>query len=98
MDDTETGTATLDRFEEAERETLAVFVVEGDDGELSQLTLPATAVPERGRSVDAVFSLTRTDERFELAYRAEETTTRAESAQARFDRLAQRPPTADDDS
>jgi alkaline phosphatase D len=71
--------------------------VERDGEPVGQVDLPVEAVPTAGRSVDSVFSLVRTDERFELTYRADETTARAESAQTRFDRLAQRPP-ADDEN
>lgn len=92
-----TYTATLDRFEDAPDGRLAVLVVERDGEPVGQVDLPVEAVPTAGRSVDSVFSLVRTDERFELTYRADETTARAESAQTRFDRLAQRPP-ADDEN
>jgi hypothetical protein len=92
MLDGDTYTATLDRFEDAPDGELAVLVVEHDGEAVGQLDLPVETIPTDGRSVDSVFSVVRTDGRFELTYRADETTERAESAQARFDRLARRPP------
>jgi hypothetical protein len=97
MFDAGTYTATLDRFEDAPDGELAVLVVERDGEPVGQLDFPVAAIPTDGRSVDAVFSVDWTDERFELVYRPEETTRRRESAQARFDRLAQRPPAAGSD-
>jgi hypothetical protein len=93
MLDDGTYTATLDRFEDAPGTELAVLVVERDGDPVEQLDLPVDVLPEAGRSVDSVFTLVRTAEQFELTYRADETARRAASAQARFDRLAQRPPT-----
>ena len=92
-------TAVFDRLEETPTGDLAVFVVEHDGDPTAQLDLPLELVPEAGRSVDSVFELTVEPHRVELAYRDEETTRRAESSQARFDRLAQRPPgnTEDED-
>jgi hypothetical protein len=92
MLDAGTYTATLDRFEDTADTVLAVLVVERDGAPVGQLDLPVDVLPEAGRSVDSVFSVVRTDDRFELTYRADETDRRAESTQARFDRLAQRPP------
>jgi hypothetical protein len=96
MVDTGTYTATLDRFEDTLGTELAVFVVEHDGEAVSQLDLPTDVVPAEGRQPDAVFDLVVTDDRFELSFRAEETTRRAEETQSRFDRLAQRPPTLDE--
>ena len=92
-----TYTATLDRFEDAADTELAVLVVERDGTAVGQLDLPVDSLPEAGRSVDSVFSVVRTDDRFELVYRPDETSRRAESTQARFDRLAQRPPSTGGD-
>lgn len=93
MVDTGRYTATLDRFEETAHDDLAVLVVERDGDAVAQFDLPTGAIPAEGRHVDAVFDLTVESDRVELVYRAEETTRRAEAAQTRFDRLAQRPPT-----
>jgi hypothetical protein len=62
---------------------------------LSQVDLPLGVVPREGRHVDAVFGVTVDAERFELAFRGGETARRAEAAQSRFDRLAQRPPSSE---
>jgi hypothetical protein len=87
-----TYTATIDRFEETPGSELAVFVVEADGAPVSQLDLPVETVPSEGRSVDAVFEVVVTADRFELTYHPEETEDRAASARTRFDRLARRPP------
>ncbi len=92
MVDPGTYTATLDRIEDAPGGEWAVFVVERDGEAVSQLDLPVDVVPSEGRRVDAVFDLVVDADRFELAFRDEETARRAEDAQTRFDRLAQRPP------
>jgi hypothetical protein len=91
-------TATLDRFEDAPGVELAVLVVERDGEDPAQLDLPVDVVPAEGRQVDAVFDLVVDAGRFELAFRSEETARRAEAAQARFDRLAQRRPPDDEGS
>lgn len=91
-----TYTATLDRFEDAPGAELAVLVVECDGEAVSQLDLPTGVIPHDGRHVDAVFDLVVDADRFELAFRAGETTRRAEATQSRFDRLAQRPPSPDE--
>jgi hypothetical protein len=87
-----TYTATLDRFEETPGGDLAVLLVERDGDFVSQLDIPVELIPVEGRRVDAVFALVLEADRVELTYRADETDRRAESAQARFDRLAERPP------
>lgn len=96
MVDPGTYTATLDRFEDAPGAELAVLVVERDGEAVSQLDLPIEVIPHEGRHVDAVFHLVVDADRFEIAFHAEETTQRAEAAQSRFDRLAQRPPSPDE--
>ena len=90
-----TYTATIDRFEETPGGDLAVLVVERDGDPVSQLDLPVAAVPTTGRHVDAVFEVVVADNRFEVGYRPDETSRRAESAAARFDRLARRPPSTE---
>jgi hypothetical protein len=92
MLDSGTYTATLDRFEETPGGDLAVLVVDRDADALAQVDLPVEVIPDAGRRVDAVFDLVVAPDRFELAYRADESERRAEAAQTRFDRLAQRPP------
>lgn len=90
-------TATLDRVEETPGGDLAVLIVEAEDDVVSQLDLPVETVPDDGRHVDAVFDLRITADRFELVYRADETARRAEAAETRFDRLARRPPSNEDE-
>jgi hypothetical protein len=96
MLDPGTYAATLDRFEETPTGELAVLIVEREGEPVSQLDLPVAVVPAAGRHVDAVFEVVVADDRFAVAYRPEETDRRAESAAARFDRLARRPPSATD--
>lgn len=86
-------TAVLDRFEEG----LAVLLVERDGETVDQLVVDRDRVPDEGCHEDAVLvtSIQDGDVRG-LRYRPEETERRTESAQDRFDRLAERPPSGDE--
>lgn len=89
-----TYTAVLDRFEEH----LAVLLLEADGETVGELVVEQEALPEQARHVDAVLSVELADgELVDVTYEQAETTDRSESAQRRFDRLSERPPSADDD-
>ncbi|MFC3957907.1 DUF3006 domain-containing protein [Halovivax cerinus] len=81
-------TAVLDRIVDDET---AVLLLEDDGEVVDQVTLPADRLPADGRSDGAVYDLEMDDgDVVTLAYRADETESRRESAQSRFDRLAER--------
>ena len=92
-----TYTAVLDRFEDEQGgDSVAVFLLEGDDGVVAEKLLDERRLPEDARRPDAVCELrVEDDDVVDVEYDAEETDRRASSAQSRFDRLARRP---DDDS
>jgi len=87
-------TAVLDRFEETERETVAVLLLERGGETVDELVVPAAEVL-RGLGVgpDAVLSVAVTDDGLAHAtFDLEATEDRGARAQERFDALARRPP------
>ncbi|CCQ34918.1 hypothetical protein HLRTI_002327 [Halorhabdus tiamatea SARL4B] len=90
-----TYTAVVDRFEGE----LAVLLLEADGETVDELVLDGEELPEAGRHVDAVLTVTLVDgETQEFAYEVDQTETRSERAQRRFDSLSQRLPTDEDGS
>jgi major membrane immunogen (membrane-anchored lipoprotein) len=87
-----TYTAVVDRFEDE----LAVLEVSGEN-ERYEHALDRTDLPEDARHADAVLVVDIQDGNVVAArYEAEETDTRADDAQSRFDRLSKRLPDSDD--
>lgn len=87
-------TAVVDRFEEDQ----AVLLLEADGETVDEIVVGATALPEDGRHANAVLDVEVVDgELVAVTYREEETETRSEKAQRRFDELSQRPPDSDDE-
>ena len=85
-------TAVVDRIEDA----LATLEVSGDDDRYS-LVVDEETLPDAARHADAVLQITLVnDELAAVEYDPDETERRAETAQRRFDRLADRPPDGDD--
>ena len=84
--------AVLDRFEGES----AVLLVEANGETVDELVVPTRLLPSAGRHENAVFAVTASDDRTELAYDAEETERRAEGAQNRFDRLSRSLSSADE--
>lgn len=86
-------TGVVDRIEEnAEGVELAVVLLEDEDEVVEQIDLPREELPVEVEP-DAVLEVTIIDgDVIDINYRAEETRARAEAAQDRFDRLAERPP------
>jgi hypothetical protein len=90
-----TYTAVLDRIEDG----LAALVVEVDGTSADELLVEPTALPEEARHADAVLTVEVQDGTMvEASYRPSETERRRESAQSRFDRLAERPPSDDEET
>lgn len=82
-------TAVIDRFEG----DLAVLLLEDDGATVDDIAVDRSALPDDARHVDAVLSVVVEDEELlDASYRPDETEQRTESAQSRFDRLSQRPP------
>ena len=78
----------LDRFEE----DLAVVLLERDGTTVDDIAVPRTKLPKEGRHQDAIFTVGMDEDVVQrMSYRTEETATRAEKAQSRFDRLSERP-------
>lgn len=86
-------TAVIDRFED----DLAVLVIEQDGTAIDDLVIAREELPDEADHQDAILEVQIADgELVEAVYAPEVTTDRAEDAQDRFDRLAQRPPQDDD--
>ncbi|MFC6758069.1 MULTISPECIES: DUF3006 family protein [Haloarcula] len=89
-----TYTAVVDSVEDG----LATVFFEADGDEVGNAVIDASALPDDGRHDDAVLSVTVVDgEPGTWDYEAERTTTRRERTQNRFDRLAERPPSGEDE-
>ncbi|WP_049985200.1 DUF3006 domain-containing protein [Halobellus rufus] len=87
-------TGVIDRFEE----DLAVILLEADGDVVDEIILDRSELPDEAAHPDAILKVTLTDgEVTELSYDPAETTDRKERAQSRFDRLAERPPSDDED-
>lgn len=89
-----TYTAVLDRFED----TTAVLVLEQNGDDIMDYTLDTSALPPEGQHEDAIFELV-IDENdvVDITYQPDETNARKQSAQNRFDRLSNRPPSEEPD-
>lgn len=86
--------AVVDRFED----DLAVLLVEDDGETVGELAVPRRRLPGAGCHQDAVLDVTVRDGSLARArYDESETDRRSTEAQDRFDRLAERPPSEDDD-
>ena len=84
----ESQTAVLDRIVDGET---AVLLCEADGEVVEELTVPVTELPDDGRKEGAVFSITVAGDELEtIEYRSEETESRREAAQNRFDQLSER--------
>ncbi|WP_135826096.1 DUF3006 domain-containing protein [Halorussus ruber] len=91
-------TALLDRFEETEDDReLAVLLLESGDEVVAERAIPSWRLPEDARQQDAVLELSvRNGFVTSMAYDSAATERRVESAQSRFDRLAERPEESDE--
>ena len=88
-----TYTGVVDRFEGDQ----AVVLLEADGETVAERALPSSRLPEDGRQVDAVVSVTvRDGDVTDVAYRAEASERRADRARRRFDALSSRPPSAEE--
>ena len=86
-------TAVVDNVEDG----LATVFFERDGEEVGNAVLEASRLPSDGRHADAILSMTLSGGQIESAsYDAEETTSRSEAAQDRFDRLSSRPPSEEE--
>ncbi|WP_276300992.1 DUF3006 domain-containing protein [Halorussus lipolyticus] len=95
-------TAVLDRFEERDPARgggeLAVLLLESGDEVVAERAIPAWRLPEDARRQDAVLELAvRNGFVVSIEYDSSETARRVESAQSRFDRLAERPDESSDE-
>lgn len=81
-------TAVVDRIED----TLATIELSGTEGRYN-LVVGEEELPEEARHADAICHVTVVDEEVtQIEYDQEETQSRKQAAQDRFDRLSQRPP------
>jgi hypothetical protein len=86
-------TAVVDSIEDG----LATVFVEQDGEDVGNAVLDATQLPEDGRHADAILDVTVVDgELTDATYDVATTERRADSAQSRFDRLSERPPSGKD--
>ena len=87
-------TAVVDRIEDGH----ATILLEEDCEDAHELVVYPEALPSEGRHSDAMLTVEITDGRLaEVKYRPDETEARQESAQSRFDRLSERPPSDDEE-
>lgn len=90
---TEEYRGVLDRFEGDK----AVVLLERDGSTVDDIVVPRTQLPENGRHVDALFAVEiKSDRLKQITYLPDETATRSEQAQDRFDSLSERPPEEDE--
>ena len=91
---TQQFTGVIDRFEEE----LAVILLEADGEVVDEIVLDRGELPTEAAHPDAVLEVTLTDGAVtEVSYDPAETADRKERAQSRFDQLAERPPSDDED-
>ena len=92
-----TYTGVVDRFEEdADGVELAVVLLEDNGEVVEQVDLPRPDLPDDVEQ-DGVLEVTIVDgDVSDVTHLSEETEVRAEAAQDRFDRLAERPPDRSD--
>jgi hypothetical protein len=87
-------TAVVDRIEDG----LAAVLIEEDGTDAYELLVEPEKLPEDGQHADAVLTVeVQNDELVEASYQPNETESRKESAQNRFDRLSERPPSDEDE-
>ena len=87
-------TAIIDRIEDGH----ATLLLEKDGEDAHELVVYPEALPSNGQYSDAILMVEITDgELAKATYRPDETEARQESAQSRFDRLSERPPSDDDE-
>ncbi|MFC6722353.1 MULTISPECIES: DUF3006 domain-containing protein [Halobacteriales] len=87
-------TAVVDRIEDG----LAAVLLEEDGADAYELLVDPAALPEDGQHADAVLTVEVQDgELHGATYNASKTEERRESAQSRFDRLSERPPSDEDE-
>jgi len=87
-------TAVVDQIEDRH----ATLLLEEDGEDVHELVVYPETLPSDGRHSDAILTVEITDcELAEAKYRPDETEARQESAQGRFDRLSERPPSDDDE-
>lgn len=88
-------TAVIDSIEDG---FVTVFV-EADGSDVGNAVIDSSDLPEDGRHADAILNVRIADgEPIEWTYDPEQTTTRKENSQSRFDRLSERPPSDEDSS
>jgi len=86
-------TAVLDRLEADQ----AALVLEEDGTDAYELVVDLEQLPPNGREPDAVLTVEISDgELVDAAFDPEATAARQDSAQRRFDRLSERPPSDDE--
>jgi len=89
-----TYTAVVDRIEDG----VATLLLEEDGVDAYQLDTDPEDLPAAARQPDAVLTVELSNGALiGTTYESETTASRKESAQSRFDRLAERPPQADDE-
>jgi len=87
-------TAVVDRIED----DVATLLLEDDGTDAYQLDIDPEMLSAEARHPDAVLTVEISDgELVAMTYESEATEARQETAQDRFDRLADRPPQADDE-
>ncbi|SNZ15254.1 Protein of unknown function [Natronoarchaeum philippinense] len=88
-------TGVIDRFEG----DLAVVLLEADGDVVDETTVERDELPEDAAHANAVLSVTLAEDTvLDVTYDDEETTQREQDARERFDRLAERPPSDENDS
>lgn len=82
-------TAVVDRIEDG----LAAVLVEKDGSDAYELLVEPTELPDDGRNANAALTVEIKDgELVKTSYDPDETKERRDSAQRRFNRLSERPP------
>ncbi|EMA43475.1 hypothetical protein C448_09807 [Halococcus morrhuae DSM 1307] len=90
---TETYRGVLDRFEG----DLAVVLLEQDAKTVDDIAVEREKLPSEGHHRDAIFTVELENDTLKnITYRPQETTTRSDEAQSRFDQLSERPQNNDD--
>lgn len=95
LDDLTDGeyTVVVDAIEDG----LATVFFEQDGTEVGDAVLNADTLPVEARHADAILTIEVTDGTLsEITYEPDQTETRKQAAQDRFDRLSSRPPRDDD--
>lgn len=88
-------TAVVDRIENA----LATLELSNDNGERYNLVVAEEKLPSDARHADAVLQVTLNDEELaDTTYQPDETETRKQDAQDRFDRISSRAPRDQDET